>query len=155
MQPELQGLKLWKEKSPLTSVTSFTLGDTVGSGHRLEAHNSGFQSAQDTEKVAKYFEEIWGASDPFLAFPLRLVLNPRLHGAGAKTLTGRFWRAEQGLSVVSNTEITSLYSQGGGVRNISAPGWKSEGSREKQGWVIHSYSNCKNLAFPQNGTLLG
>lgn len=57
MQLELQGLKLWKEKSPLTSVPSFTLGDTVASGHRLEAQKSGFQSAQDTEKLAKYFEE--------------------------------------------------------------------------------------------------
>lgn len=155
MQLELQGLKLRKEKIPLISVPSFTLGDTVGSGHRLEAHNSGFQSAQDTEKLAKYFEETWGASNPFLAFPLRLVLNPRLHGAGDKTLTERFWRAEQGLSVVSDTEMALLYSQGAGLRNISAPSWKSEGSREKWGWVIHPYSNCKNLAFPQNGPLLG
>ena len=39
------------------SVTSFTLGDAVGSGHRQEVHNSGFQSVEGSEKPAKYFEE--------------------------------------------------------------------------------------------------
>ena len=58
------------------SVTFFTLGDTVGSGHRQEAHNSGFQSVEGAEKLAKYFEETWGVSNQFPAFPLRLVLNP-------------------------------------------------------------------------------